>query len=231
MAEAEKPDRLDPRHRVTVDDVRQLMGASTPHFALQLRNRIRKLIAGLAVDDPARRARRAGDRAARAAGVSPARCAGSRPRSCGRCRASARTRSRPTPTARRGTSVLQPGGRRRRRPAGRTSTPAGWGSGTGVNVGRVTRRRLCPTLASRSGVNVGAACLRAGVRRRRRPTLGDQRRARRDLPRRLDVLPVGTQRRARRRPAQPPDVRTRSPTQPGLTFVRRAAVSPADDAR
>ena len=55
MAEAEKPDRLDPRHRVTVDDVRQLMGASTPHFALQLRNRIRKLIAGLAPDDPARR--------------------------------------------------------------------------------------------------------------------------------------------------------------------------------
>ena len=54
MAEAENPDRLDPRHRVTVDDVRQLMGASTPHFALQLRNRIRKLIAGLAVDDPAR---------------------------------------------------------------------------------------------------------------------------------------------------------------------------------
>ena len=54
MAEAEKPDRLDPRHRVTVDDVRQLMGPSTPHFALQLRNRIRKLIAGLAADDPAR---------------------------------------------------------------------------------------------------------------------------------------------------------------------------------
>jgi len=40
---------------VTVDDVRQLMGASTPHFALQLRNRIRNLIAGLATDDPARR--------------------------------------------------------------------------------------------------------------------------------------------------------------------------------
>jgi len=55
MAEAEKPDRLDPRHRVTVDDVRQLMGASTPHFALQLRNRIRKLIAGLPPEDPARR--------------------------------------------------------------------------------------------------------------------------------------------------------------------------------
>jgi hypothetical protein len=54
MAEAEQPDRLRPGHRVTVEDVRQLMGASTPHFALQLRNRIRKLIASLSADDPAR---------------------------------------------------------------------------------------------------------------------------------------------------------------------------------
>ena len=54
MAEAEQPERLGPQHRVTVEDVRQLMGASTPHFALQLRNRIRKLIAPLAPDDPAR---------------------------------------------------------------------------------------------------------------------------------------------------------------------------------
>jgi hypothetical protein len=54
MAEAEQPHRLRPDHHVTVDDVRQLMGASTPHFALQLRNRIRKLIAPLAPDDPAR---------------------------------------------------------------------------------------------------------------------------------------------------------------------------------
>lgn len=38
----------------TVEDVKQLMGASTPHFALQLRNRIRALIAGLPKDDPAR---------------------------------------------------------------------------------------------------------------------------------------------------------------------------------
>ncbi len=30
------------------------MGASTPHFALQLRNRIRKLIRNLDPDDPAR---------------------------------------------------------------------------------------------------------------------------------------------------------------------------------
>jgi hypothetical protein len=38
----------------TVEDVRQLSGASTPHFALQLRNRIRTLIAGLEEDHPAR---------------------------------------------------------------------------------------------------------------------------------------------------------------------------------
>jgi hypothetical protein len=31
------------------------MGASTPHFALHLRNRIRRLIADLPPDDPARR--------------------------------------------------------------------------------------------------------------------------------------------------------------------------------
>ncbi len=42
------------------------MGASTPHFALQLRNRIRKLIAPLPPEDPARRWA-SGDRAARAA--------------------------------------------------------------------------------------------------------------------------------------------------------------------
>ena len=53
MAEAEQPERL--QRRVTVDDVRQLMGGSTPHFALQLAGRIRRLIAGLEPDDPARR--------------------------------------------------------------------------------------------------------------------------------------------------------------------------------
>jgi hypothetical protein len=52
MAQAEQPERL--RREVTVDDVRQLMGSSTPHFALQLRNRIARLIAGLPPDDPAR---------------------------------------------------------------------------------------------------------------------------------------------------------------------------------
>lgn len=54
MAEAEQPERLRPERRVSVDDVRQLMGSSTPHFALQLRNRIQKLIADAPPEDPAR---------------------------------------------------------------------------------------------------------------------------------------------------------------------------------
>jgi hypothetical protein len=57
MSQAEDPSRvarvqLD--NEVTVEDVRQLMGASTPHFALQLRNRIAALIAGLPPEHPAR---------------------------------------------------------------------------------------------------------------------------------------------------------------------------------
>ena len=52
MAEAEQPERGG--RQVTVEDVRQLMGASTPHFAYQLRNRIRTLIAGLPEDHAAR---------------------------------------------------------------------------------------------------------------------------------------------------------------------------------
>ena len=55
MSEAEHPDRLRPDREVTVDDVRQLMGASTPHFALQLRERIRRLIRDLPAGHPARR--------------------------------------------------------------------------------------------------------------------------------------------------------------------------------
>ncbi len=54
MSEAENPQRLRAGRKVTVDDVRQLMGASTPHFALQLRERIRALIRGLPPDHPAR---------------------------------------------------------------------------------------------------------------------------------------------------------------------------------
>jgi hypothetical protein len=52
MSEFERPDRL--RREPTVEDVRELMGASTPHFALQLRNRIRTLIADLSPGHPAR---------------------------------------------------------------------------------------------------------------------------------------------------------------------------------
>ena len=52
MSEYERPDRI--RREPTVEDVRQLMGASTPHFALQLRNRIATLIGRLPPDHPAR---------------------------------------------------------------------------------------------------------------------------------------------------------------------------------
>jgi hypothetical protein len=54
VSEAEHPDRRADGREVTVDDVRQLMGASTPHFALQLRNRIGRLIRGLPEHHPAR---------------------------------------------------------------------------------------------------------------------------------------------------------------------------------
>jgi hypothetical protein len=54
MSQSEHPDRLQAGHETTVEDVRQLMGASTPHFALQLRERIRALIRGLPPGHPAR---------------------------------------------------------------------------------------------------------------------------------------------------------------------------------
>jgi hypothetical protein len=56
MSQAESPSRLSREHsgEVSVEDVRELMGASTPHFALQLRNRIARLIVGLPEGHPAR---------------------------------------------------------------------------------------------------------------------------------------------------------------------------------
>jgi len=56
MSRAEDPRRLRRAraHEVAVEDVRALMGASTPHFALQLRERIARLIAGLPEGHPAR---------------------------------------------------------------------------------------------------------------------------------------------------------------------------------
>ncbi|MGH2914398.1 MAG: hypothetical protein ACRDMX_05375 [Solirubrobacteraceae bacterium] len=47
MSDAEDPTRLAADHATTIEDVRQLMGASTPHFALQIRARIRRLIRDL----------------------------------------------------------------------------------------------------------------------------------------------------------------------------------------
>jgi hypothetical protein len=50
----ERPDRLVPGRGVTVDDVRELVGPATPHFALQIRDRVARLIDSLEHDDPAR---------------------------------------------------------------------------------------------------------------------------------------------------------------------------------
>jgi hypothetical protein len=53
--DAQRPVPSAPDGReVSVEDVRRLMGASTPHFALQLRDRIASLIAGLPAQHPAR---------------------------------------------------------------------------------------------------------------------------------------------------------------------------------
>lgn len=54
MSEAESPNLLAGAHEVSAEDIRALAGASTPHFALQVRNRIRRLIEPLAAEHPAR---------------------------------------------------------------------------------------------------------------------------------------------------------------------------------
>jgi hypothetical protein len=54
VSDSERPDLLDPSRRVTVEDIRALVGAVTPHFALQVRDRIRRLIEPLDPDDAAR---------------------------------------------------------------------------------------------------------------------------------------------------------------------------------
>ena len=53
MSERERADRLSGRE-ITIEDVRALAGPATPHFALQIRNRIQRLIEGLPPDHPAR---------------------------------------------------------------------------------------------------------------------------------------------------------------------------------
>jgi len=54
VSEAESPELLGGAHEVTVEDIRALAGPATPHFALQVRNRIRRLIEPLPADHPAR---------------------------------------------------------------------------------------------------------------------------------------------------------------------------------
>lgn len=53
MSQAEDPRRAQ-ASEVTLEDIHQLTGASTPHFALQIRNRIAVLIANLPPEHPAR---------------------------------------------------------------------------------------------------------------------------------------------------------------------------------
>jgi hypothetical protein len=53
VSEAERSDRLS--RPVTIEDIRELAGPATPHFALQIRNRIERLIETLPEDDPVRR--------------------------------------------------------------------------------------------------------------------------------------------------------------------------------
>jgi hypothetical protein len=52
VSEFEDPERFE--REPTVEDIRELMGPSTPHFALQIRNRIHTLIENLPPDHPAR---------------------------------------------------------------------------------------------------------------------------------------------------------------------------------
>jgi hypothetical protein len=51
VSEAEHPDRVG--REVTVEDIRAIASAATPHFALQVRNRIGRLIRDLPTDHPA----------------------------------------------------------------------------------------------------------------------------------------------------------------------------------
>jgi len=54
MSEYEHIGVLDSSEPLTTEAIRELTCAVTPHFALQVRNRLERLIAPLAEDDPAR---------------------------------------------------------------------------------------------------------------------------------------------------------------------------------
>ena len=54
MSETEHIGVLDSGQKVTPEDIRELTGAVTPHFAQQVRVRVGRLIADLDPSDPAR---------------------------------------------------------------------------------------------------------------------------------------------------------------------------------
>jgi hypothetical protein len=54
MSESENPQLLGGEKEITVEDIRALAGPVTPHFSLQVRNRIRRLVNPLPADHPAR---------------------------------------------------------------------------------------------------------------------------------------------------------------------------------
>ncbi len=54
MSETEHIGVLDSGEVITPEAIRELTAAVTPHFSLQVRNRVSRLIAPLAADDPAR---------------------------------------------------------------------------------------------------------------------------------------------------------------------------------
>ena len=54
MSEAENPELLGQAKEITAEDIRALAGPVTPHFSLQVRNRIRRLIEPLPPGHPAR---------------------------------------------------------------------------------------------------------------------------------------------------------------------------------
>jgi hypothetical protein len=54
VSQSENPQLLGGAQEVTAEDIRALAGPATPHFALQIRNRIRRLIEPLPAEHPAR---------------------------------------------------------------------------------------------------------------------------------------------------------------------------------
>jgi len=55
MSEAENPNLLGGERGITVEDIRALAGPATPHFSLQIRNRIARLIEPFPAGHPVRR--------------------------------------------------------------------------------------------------------------------------------------------------------------------------------